>query len=131
VSFAGIFLTDPLKRMGEAGPQAAWAQAVVTTYWTKLAYMENPSTVTADLNEAQAALAAALTPYFASVRSADSADETPANTAPPTTGGAGAASSNGSAGSARPLAVAAGAPRRRAATASAKSPKPETTTTTE
>lgn len=76
VAFVGIFLTDPTQRMGRAGPEAAWAQAITTTYWSKLAYMVDPATALQDLDAAQESLARAFTTYFQQTQG------TPTTTAP-------------------------------------------------
>jgi hypothetical protein len=73
VSFVTVFLTRPLRLMGEAGPRAAWVQAVITTFWTKLAYFSDPTTVVAQLQEAQSSLRDEMTHYLAAARAGDSA----------------------------------------------------------
>lgn len=63
-SFVAVFLSQPVRAMSKAGPEAAWVLAIVNTYWTKLAYVNDPHTVVADLNEAQDALSRAFTDYL-------------------------------------------------------------------
>lgn len=96
-SFVAIFLSQPVRAMGKAGPEAAWVLAIVNTYWTKLAYVNDPRTVVADLNEAQDKLSRAFVEYLRLTGQApetspgDSSSSDPSGarhdpaTAPPTT----------------------------------------------
>jgi hypothetical protein len=50
--------------MADAGARAAWLQAVVTTFWTKLGYMTDPEKVLQQLEDAQASMQAAMHVYL-------------------------------------------------------------------
>ncbi|GAA3549752.1 hypothetical protein [Kribbella ginsengisoli] len=63
-SFVASFLLRPTGRMADAGPRAAWAQAVVTTFWTKLGYMNDPEEALQQLDQAAASMQKAMISYL-------------------------------------------------------------------
>jgi hypothetical protein len=64
VSFVTFFLAKPVNAMGRLGPHSAWLLAIVNTYWTKLAYLNDPETVVSDIEEAQESLNRAFVQYL-------------------------------------------------------------------
>ncbi len=63
-SFFSLFLLKPVEAMDRAGPHSAWLLAIVNTYWTKLAYFQDPRSAVADLNEAQERMEASFIRYL-------------------------------------------------------------------
>jgi hypothetical protein len=50
--------------MSKAGPEAAWMLAIVNTYWTKLAYLDDARSVVEDLDRAQTSMGEAIAHYL-------------------------------------------------------------------
>jgi F0F1-type ATP synthase membrane subunit c/vacuolar-type H+-ATPase subunit K len=63
-SFVAVFLNQPVKAMSKAGPEAAWMLAIVNTYWTKLAYLDDARSVVEDLDRAQTSMGEAIAHYL-------------------------------------------------------------------
>lgn len=63
-AFVATFLQSPVRDMGAAGLKAAWLQAVVNTYWTKLGYLHDTTSVVADLDAAQTAMDRSFVAYL-------------------------------------------------------------------
>ena len=51
-SFFAFFLARPLEALERNAIYAQWLTAVVTAYWTRLAYLDDPKTVDADIEAA-------------------------------------------------------------------------------
>lgn len=51
-SFFAFFLARPLEALERNAIYAQWLTAAVTAYWTRLAYLDNPETVDADIEAA-------------------------------------------------------------------------------
>lgn len=97
-AFVSVFLSRPVQAMSGAGPQAAWLQSIVNTYWTKLGYLNNPLTIIDDLDEAQSKFNTSMTAYLKATTPTPKKAATPeANmeasvlptSTPPSTGGGG------------------------------------------
>ncbi len=52
-TFIAYFISRPTAAVASAGPEAAWLLGMVNTYWTKLIYLNNPSTFVRDIEAAQ------------------------------------------------------------------------------
>jgi len=65
-TFVATFLLRPTGNMAEAGARAAWAQAVVTTFWTKLGYMNDADKALEQLDTAQTSMQKAMLSYLRS-----------------------------------------------------------------
>lgn len=52
-SFVAFFIANPTRQVSDAGPRSAWLLALLNTYWTKLAYLQDPSTIVEKLQQAQ------------------------------------------------------------------------------
>jgi hypothetical protein len=65
-TFVATFILRPTGSMADAGPRAAWAQAVVTTFWTKLGYMNDPDQALQQLDDAQRSIQRAMLSYLGS-----------------------------------------------------------------
>jgi mannitol-specific phosphotransferase system IIBC component len=65
-TFVATFLLRPTGSMADAGPRAAWAQAVVTTFWTKLGYMNDADKALQQLDDAQTSMQRAMLSYLRS-----------------------------------------------------------------
>ena len=85
-TFVATFIARPTGAMGDAGPRAAWVQGIVTTYWSKLAYMSDPGTVLKDLDEAQQSMTNAMKEYARTFAN-DSSARAEAHTARDAAGG--------------------------------------------
>ena len=53
VTFLAYFISRPIAAVASAGPEAAWLLGTVNTYWTKLIYLNNPSTFVREIETAQ------------------------------------------------------------------------------
>lgn len=88
VSFVTFFLSRPSAAMARLGPHTAWVLSIVNTYWTKLAYFNDPRRIVPDLNEAQQALDDALVRYLKHAdRRTDQLNEGSPSSTPPTAAG--------------------------------------------
>ena len=86
ISFVSFFLSRPTEGMRVLGAQTAWLLSIVNTYWTKLAYFNDPRTAVKDLNEAQRALERSFVLYLSQTQvKHDIEIEPAAETTPPTT----------------------------------------------
>lgn len=82
-AFVTTFLSRPVTLMNSAGPEAAWLQTIVSTYWAKFAYQNDLSTIAADLDEAQNRFNRDMHQYFARVALLDSDPSDPDSTPTP------------------------------------------------
>ncbi len=63
-SFIAFFLSRPLDAVATSGPHNAWLLAIVSTYWTKLAYFTDPRTAVRDIDAAEQAMSRAMVTYL-------------------------------------------------------------------
>ena len=66
-TFIVYFLSRPLAAMASAGPEAAWLLATVNTYWSKLIYLNDPTTFVKDIEAAQRDLEKSMALYLRTV----------------------------------------------------------------
>jgi len=64
VSFVTFFISKPTVSMSKLGARTAWVIAMVNTYWTKLAYLNDPRSVIKGLNEAEAEFTESVLQYL-------------------------------------------------------------------
>ncbi len=81
-SFFAFFLARPLEALERNAIYTQWLTAAVTAYWTRLAYLDNPKTVDADIEAATRDLIAELDKLAS--RHAAAVAKAPAPAEPPT-----------------------------------------------
>ncbi len=83
-SFFAFFLARPLEALERNAIYSQWLTATVTAYWTRLAYLDNPATVDADIEAATQDLIAELDKLARRHAAAVAKAPTPASAEPPT-----------------------------------------------